>query len=126
MEDCRRCGARVVANAPWCAQCHTRVPVVNQAALLEELNQTLAHAHNTALRLRHERVQPVHSRWHVGPLSFGPAAKGAVTAALGFVCLAAIRLAVGFPAPFTTFVAFITCAGSGIVLRDIWRRVRVR
>ena len=112
------CGARIPEEAGWCPVC-LKTPV-DQAALLDELNDTfLKTTWSAPAALLAPNAPPVHSRWRAGPRSFGLRVKLALTAiSIGISALGVRMFGLFFVAPWIIVTA--------LLMYSTWTRERVR
>ncbi|HEX9712151.1 MAG TPA: hypothetical protein VGB52_06295 [Actinomycetota bacterium] len=138
---CRSCGARLAAGATWCSLCHRRSFHENEGELTQELIRTFDGRRNYRYEPPPHLVDPSpapeYSHWREGPLSFGPAAKLAITIPLvallvGPAAVILVKIALGKLAapqnayPFFMVMSVIAVGVGAFVLRHVWRRARVR
>jgi len=135
MERCRICGARLFEGSTHCARCLSPIEategeiaeaVVDVAAASGRWRDTSAHRDVWRPDVRH--IEPgtsqVHSRVRAGVFSFSLPTKIAITAvvALGLPFVA-WQLTGGLA---ILSIAFLSITVTPLVLRDLWRRTRIR
>jgi len=130
-----RCGAEMHEDAEWCPVC-LRKPV-DENALVAELHDTFK---KTTWAPPEELIAPSppkrFSRWHPGPLSFGPRVKITLTVLISaYMLYTVVPLAPwgwfghqeGYhPArAFGAFEIVLTLIVGALLLRAIWKRSRI-
>jgi hypothetical protein len=112
------CGARIPENAAWCPVCF-KVPV-DPERLLHELHDTFGKTTwSPPAVLVAPSPPPMHSRWRAGPRSFGLRVKVVITfVSVGITTLGVLSFGYFFVAPIIVV--------TGLLLRETWRRERIR